>query len=398
MRRLRLAVTAVTAASAAALVVTVSPGASASQVAEAAAAQQQAAKRPPNLRVKTIVRDADIPWDLTFLPKGGMLYTQRDRERITWRGPNGARNVVADTPKGVWHDSETGMMSILADPNFAKNNAFYTCYGGFSNGHRDVRVVKWRLNAKHNGAKRVDVLVKNLPATSGRHGGCRLRFGGDSDFYIGTGDATTGTSPQNLTSGGGKVLRIDPKTGRGLQPNPFYDSSNPMKRRVYTYGHRNVQGLALRNDGIMWSVEHGTYRDDEVNVLRNGGNYGWNPVPGYNESKPMTDHSLPGKQIGARWSSGSSTIAPSGAVWLTGKQWGVWRGCLAVATLADSSLHIMKFSRGGAFQRMWTPAALDGDFGRLRSVVMGPNNALYVTTSNGGGGAGGDRILRVTAS
>jgi len=350
----------------------------------------------PGLRVRTVVSDLDIPWDVTVLPTGAMLYTQRDRERITWRGPNGTRRVVADTPKGVWHEGETGMMSILAARNFAQSRTFYTCYGGFSHGQRDVRVVKWRLNAQSTGAKRTEVLVKNLPATSGRHGGCRLRFGTGSTLYVGTGDAAVGTNPQNLRSGGGKLLRVSPSTGRGLRSNPFAGSDHAMKRRVFTYGHRNVQGLALRKDGRMWSVEHGTYRDDEVNLLRKGGNYGWDPRPGYDETTPMTDHSLPGKQINARWSSGSPTIATSGATWITGKRWGAWQGCLAVATLADSSLRIMKFGPGGKFQRMWTPPALDGDFGRLRSVVMGPNNAMYVTTSNGGGGSGGDRILLVT--
>ena len=80
---------------------------------------------------------------------------------------------------------------------------------------------------------------------------------------------------------------------------------------MFTYGHRNVQGLAQRRDGTLWSVEHGSYRDDEVNLLRPGGDYGWNPVPGYNESVPMTDQSLPGRQVGARWRSGDPTLATS---------------------------------------------------------------------------------------
>jgi glucose/arabinose dehydrogenase len=141
----------------------------------------------------------------------------------------------------------------------------------------------------------------------------------------------------------------------------------------------------------MWSVEHGSYRDDEVNRLKKGGNYGWNPGPGYDETGPMTDHSLPGRQISARWSSGTPTIATSGAVWLRGRQWGAWRGALAVAALKDTSLRIMKFDDRGRFVRMWTPAALNrGD--RLRSPVLGPGGDLYVTTANGGGG---DRILKV---
>jgi glucose/arabinose dehydrogenase len=396
MRTLRLAVAG---ASALALIACTAPTGSAVDASvadvrrEPTAKSTEAARRAPAVRVHTVVSGVDIPWDLTFLPNGAMLYTQRDRERITYRAPGGTRRVVADTPAGVWHEGETGLMSIVAAPNFAKSRAFYTCYGGYSNGRRDVRVVKWRLNA---GARRTDVLVKNLPSTSGRHGGCRLRFGSDGALYVGTGDAAVGTNPQNLRSGGGKVLRVNPKTGRGLRSNPYAGSNNPMKRRVFTYGHRNVQGLALRKDGRMWSVEHGTYRDDEINLLRKGGNYGWDPGPGYDESTPMTDHSLPGKQINARWSSGSPTIATSGATWISGKRWGAWQGCLAVAALKDSSLRIMKFGPGGHFKRMWTPPALNGDFGRLRSVVMGPRNAMYVTTSNGGGGTGGDRILRVT--
>lgn len=388
-------------ASTLALIATAAPARSASQVADApspvgAASAQVAARRVPSLQVHTVVSGVDIPWDLTFLPRAAMLYTERDRERIVWRGAEGARRVVVSTPKGVWHEGETGMMSILAARDFRKSRHFYTCHGGIQDGRHDVRVVKWRLNSKHNGAQRVAVLVKNLPSTSGRHGGCRLRFGAGGALFIGTGDAAVGTNPQNLRSGGGKVLRVDPRSGHGLESNPFAGADSAMKRRVFTYGHRNVQGLARRNNGTMWSVEHGTDRDDEVNRLRSGGNYGWNPVPGYNETQPMTDYSLPGKQIGARWSSGNPTIATSGAVWLRGKRWGVWQGCLAVAALKDSSLRIMKFTAGGTFVRMWTPAKLDGDYGRLRSVVMGPRNALYVTTSNGGDGAGGDRILRVT--
>ena len=396
MRTLRLAVAG---AISLALTSCAAPTGSAADAPGAGPQREQAAKatkRTSGLRVITVVSGVDVPWDLTFLPNGAMLYTQRDRERITYRAPGGVRMVIADTPAGVWHEGETGLMSILAARNFAKSRAFYTCHGGLSDGRRDVRVVKWRLNSDRDGARRIKVLVKNLPATSGRHGGCRLRFGSGGSLYVGTGDATVGTNPQDLRSGGGKVLRVSPQTGRGLRSNPFAGSGNAMKRRVLTYGHRNVQGLALRKDGRMWSVEHGTYRDDEINLLRNGGNYGWDPGPGYDESTPMTDHSLPGKQIDARWSSGSPTIATSGATWITGKRWGKWQGCLAVAALKDSSLRIMKFGPGGRFRRTWTPPSLDGDFGRLRSVVIGPQNAMYVTTSNGGGGSGGDRILRVT--
>lgn len=348
--------------------------------------------RAPALRVTAIESHLSVPWDLTFLPDGSMLFTQRDLERITLRGPHGHKQVVADTPPNVWHSGETGMMSMLASRRFGRTRSFFTCYGSTASGTNDVRVSIWRLAKDNTSAHRTRTIVQGLPSTSGRHGGCRLRWGSEGALYIGTGDAATGTNPQDLTSGGGKVLRVVPRSGAGWPTNPFSHAANAMKRRIFTYGHRNVQGLALRSDGRMWSVEQGTDRDDEVNRLRGGGNYGWNPVPGYDESTPMTDYSLPGRQIGAKWHSGYPTIATSGGTWLTGKRWGSWQGCLAVATLKDSSLRILKFARDGTFLRGWISPELDGTYGRLRSPVMGPHHVLYITTSNDDGN---DKILRV---
>ena len=142
----------------------------------------------------------------------------------------------------------------------------------------------------------------------------------------------------------------------------------------------------------MWSVEHGTDRDDEVNRLFPGANYGWNPVPGYNESAPMTDFSLPGRQRAARWKSGYPTLATSGAVWVRGAEWGAFRGTLAVCALKASKLLFMRFAEG-RFRAVNAPAAMNGTFGRLRSVVQTSSGSLLVTTANGGGT---DKIIRVT--
>jgi glucose/arabinose dehydrogenase len=351
----------------------------------------EAAVAVPRLRVRTVEAGLEIPWDLTFLPNGGMLYTEREKRRVVYRAPGGARRVVVDAPVHVWASGETGMMDVLADPRFRRTRTFLTCHGSTAGGSPDVRVVRWRLSKSFRRARVVEDVVTGLPATSGRHGGCRLAFGSEGALYIGTGDAADPANPQSLTSGGGKVLRVRPGNGRGWSANRWSDARNAMKRRVFTYGHRNVQGLALRADGRMWSVEHGTYRDDEANLLRNGGNYGWQPGPGYDESRPMTDHSLPGRQLDARWSSGDPTIAPSGAAWLRGKKWGAWQGCLAIAVLAGEELLILRFDRAGRLRRTFHPAVLDGDAGRLRSAVLGPDNNLYLTTSNGSD----DRILKV---
>ena len=106
----------------------------------------------------------------------------------------------------------------------------------------------------------------------------------------------------------------------------------------------------------------------------------------------MTDHSLPGRQINARWSSGSTTIATSGMAWLKGNKWGSWEGRLAVAALAGSELRLLEFSPDGQLISQLSIAEFDGDFGRLRAVQLGPNRNLFVTTSNGGGN---DRVLKV---
>ena len=356
---------------------------------------EQASAPParPRLKVTTVAQNLDIPWDLSFLPSRAMLFTERDRERIWWRSAKGRARVVARTPKGVWHGGETGLMAIEASPRFKQNRRFYTCHGHRGGGKRDVRVVLWRLNKRATNARRVRPIVTGLPSTSGRHGGCQLAFGRGGRLFIGTGDAATGRNPQNLRSGGGKVLRVNARTGRGVPANPFSKARNAMKRRVFTYGHRNVQGLARRPSGGMWSVEHGSYRNDEVNRLRKGGDYGWNPVPGYDESVPMTDHGLPGRQVSARWRSGNPTIAPSAAAWLQGRRWGAWRGRLAMSVLGDQHLRILRFNRKGKLVGQMVPKRLNSRFGRLRAAVMGPGNALYLTTGNGGGK---DRILRVT--
>ena len=154
-----------------------------------------------------------------------------------------------------------------------------------------------------------------------------------------------------------------------------------------------MQGLARRpGTNQMWSVEHGPAEDDEINLLAAGRNYGWDPVPGYNQSVAMTDLvKFPGA-VEARWSSGRVTLATSGGIFLEGAQWGVWEGRLAVATLKDSKLRIFEFGPDGALVSQVIVPELDGQYGRLRTPMLGPDGALYVTTSNG---VGTDQILRI---
>ncbi|RNL78943.1 PQQ-dependent sugar dehydrogenase [Nocardioides marmorisolisilvae] len=352
-------------------------------------AADQATTAFPSLTVTKLVGGLDIPWDVKELPGGRLLIGERTKKRlIVWH--NSAKHVL-NFPANIWASGETGLMGLAVDPNFSANRRIYTCQGGYtSNGGHDVRVVAWRMSAAYTSVEKVRTMVSGFPTSSGRHGGCRLLVDGNA-IYVGTGDAAIGTNPQNKYSLGGKTLRMSRTTGAPYPGNPFISSSNHNARYVYTYGHRNVQGLARRYDGTIWSVEQGTDRDDEVNLLKRGGNYGYNPVPGYNESVPMTDFKLPGAQIGAKWSSGDPTLATSGGTFVSGAPWGDYRGMLAVAALKASRVVFLKFDGSGALVSTRTPSELES-FGRLRSITVASNYDLLITTSNG---SGGDYVLRV---
>jgi aldose sugar dehydrogenase len=196
------------------------------------------------------------------------------------------------------------------------------------------------------------------------------------------------------------VLRLT-TSGQPAPGNPFLSSSTPATRYVYSYGHRNVQGLALRpGTDDMWSVEQGTSVDDEVNRPVAGGNFGYDPVPkngataSYNESVPMTDPAL-GDVVTAVASTGDHTDAWSGGTWITGAQWGKWDGVLAVAALKATKLELLTIDGSDKLTATESLPALDGTHGRLRTVVQGPDGALYVATSDADGQ---DEILRVAAS
>jgi glucose/arabinose dehydrogenase len=333
--------------------------------------------------VTRLVRGLDLPWDVKPLPDGRLLITERESERLLLRYPGGRVIRVRFPTSTVWSQGETGLMSLAVDPRFRYNHRFYTCQGGHTaGGGHDVRVMAWHFRTRPVRAVLLRKLLTGIPATSGTHGGCRLLIASNGSLIVGTGDATVGSNPRNLDSLGGKTLRLNRFSGQPWSNNPDFDSTSRNRRYVMTYGHRNVQGLAQRSDGTLWSAEHGPDRDDEVNRLRVGGDYGWHPVPGYNQSVPMTDQDLPGTQVNARWRSGVPTRATSGIAWVRGNKWRAYRGTLAVAGLKSARVMFMRFDAAGNYVFTRTPAALR-NFGRLRSVTSMPNGDLLVTTSNG---------------
>jgi aldose sugar dehydrogenase len=344
----------------------------------------------PSISVnKSFLTGVDNPWDMAFLSDGTMFFTERPGP-VKVRLPNGTINNIV-TPSNVMTGSARGMLGIAVGPNFATNKFIYTCYTSTSN---DVRLVRWQVNNTLNGVVDTNGTVLVPPPTvaqGGDHWGCRTRFGPDGKLWFAIGDGAVGTNPQNLDVLNGKTMRIN---GDGTVPadNPFVGKEGDD--RIWSYGHRNQQGIAFRTgDPAPYVTEHGPDINDEVNKLVKGGNGGWNPVPNpYNQAVPMTDFSLP-NAYGPVWRSGDSfTLAPSGATFLEGAQWKSWDGALLVAFLKDSKARVM-FLDGSGNITSATPILEEGV--RLRSAVQGPDGNLYIATDVGGTGGA---IWKITPS
>jgi aldose sugar dehydrogenase len=343
-----------------------------------AAAGSSVAAAAPALDVTVVVDGLDHVWDVAQARDGTLLVDERSGGFTAVLPDGTVREVQADFDD-LFARGETGLMGLVLDPGFATNRRLYSCQG-VQDG--SIAVIAWTIAADWSAATRAaDPVVPGIPLNerTGRHGGCRLRFAPDGALLVGTGDNTVGSNPQDRSSFAGKVLRVDPATGEAA---------------VWTLGHRNVQGLAVRpGTEQVFAVEHGPDRDDEVNLLRPGGNYGWNPDGNgsYDQSVPMTDPDIPGA-IPAVWSSGSPTLATSGATFLDGDQWGAYDGLLLVGLLKERGVLALRLDDDGVLQEQFRLPELDGTYGRLRSVQQGNDGALYVTTDNGDS----DQLLRVT--
>lgn len=336
---------------------------------------------PPNspaLATQTnFVTGLSNPWDMAFLSDGTMFFTERPGP-VSVRLTNGTINNIV-TPADVTTPAEAaGMMGIAVDPSFTVNHFIYTCYTATN----DIRIVRWLVNPTLNGVLSSTVIVQGI-AQGADHFGCRTRFGPDGKLWFTIGDGATGSWPEDLSVLNGKTMRIN-SDGNTPSDNPFVGQSG-VDDRIYTYGHRNQQGIAFRpGSGEPYTSEHGPDFNDEVNRLVKGGNGGWDPTPGYNQSVPMTDlQKFPNAMI-PTWRSGDSfTFAPSGCTFLTGAQWKSWDGALLVVFLKDSKARVM-FLDGNGDVSSATPILELGT--RLRSAVQGPDGNLYISTDAGGGG------------
>lgn len=354
------------------------------------------------LRIEEVAGGLEHGWDVGFLPDGGALVPQRPGRiaLISGTTPGSTVSEVEADLDDVYAQGEGGLMGLVVHPDFAETRRFTTCQTHQEGGRPvDVRLVTWTLSEDRSSATRVDELLTGLPVNpSGRHSGCRPTIGPDGELLVGTGDTASAPVPQDRGSLGGKVLRVDLDTGGPLPDNPFADSSDPAEQRVYSYGHRNIQGVAVRpSNGQIFASEHGPTVDDEVNLIQAGGNYGWDPSRGgtedsYDESVPMTDTERFPDAVSPVWTSGDITEAICGAAFVSGRQWGPLDGALAVVALKGQKMLLFTLDEAGTVTEVVLPPEFDDTHGRLRSVRSGPDGALYVTTSDGDN----DKLLRVT--
>lgn len=315
------------------------------------------------------VENLEVPWAIAFLPDGNLLVTERPG-RVRFIDKNGK---LDESPLLVLEDvknaGEGGLLGITIHPDFKNNNFIYLYYTyGFSGSNTLNRVVRYTLENK----KLINrsIIVDQIPGSSNHNGG-RIKFGPDNFLYITTGDAQNPSLAQDKNSLAGKILRV---TDEGKAA---FD--NPLNNLVYSYGHRNPQGLAWDEKGQLFETEHGPVAHDEINIIQKGGNYGWPNITGDEKQSGM---------ITPLTNSGNSTWAPAGTAHINGS--------LFFGGLRGQALFEAKINQDNITT---VSEHFKNEFGRIREVTLGPNNLLYITTSNldgrGTPGPSDDKIIIV---
>ncbi len=385
----------------------------------------------PKLTHTKVLEGLENPWDMAFLPDGTMFFTEKCKG-LSVRMPSGDVNKLLgmkgsdgypSTGEDLFCEGQAGMMGVAIDPNFEENRRIYVySTSNMSNPHTN-RLMRLVVNSDFTGVSDRTDIVDDVPykmAASdhpfggpGAHNGGRVRFGPDGALWLTTGDNHNSEVPQSPTLMGSKVLRID------TDGNAHPDNNPPegFDKRTYTYGHRNPQGIAFR-PGTKEPVtaEHGPWHSDEITVLKNGGNGGWDPRPnmagrgdcpdnycGYMPNQmegmnpeerskfmPMTDTATYPDAMKPAWTNNGRSQGTSSAAFLEGDQWGDWDGRMVVGimgigfggTPVGQRIDVIKLSEDGMSAEVETlpfPSAA----GRFRSVVQGPDGSLYTAVDEG---------------
>jgi glucose/arabinose dehydrogenase len=329
--------------------------------------------QPSAVVFATIATHLDTPWALSFLPNGDLLITERAGNVLLLSRNSKTNPTLLLQLDDVKEIGEGGLMGIAIHPNFSIKPYVFLYYTHSQDGDKLInRLVRFKYIEGRLTEK--TVLIDKIPGASNHNGG-RIKFGPDMYLYITTGDAQEPYLAQDKDSLAGKILRV---TDEG-KPAP----GNPFNNYIYSYGHRNPQGLAWDKENRLWATEHGRSNPsgfDEINLIEIGKNYGWPEIQG-NEKKSAMETPILN-------SGPTSTWAPAGAVF--------FKNSLFFAGLRGQTLYEAEIKNN---QVVKLKEHFKEQFGRLREVVLGPDNMLYITTSNKDGRgypkADDDKVIRI---
>ncbi|MGW0706829.1 PQQ-dependent sugar dehydrogenase [Streptomyces sp. NPDC002643] len=342
----------------------------------ASAAPSEQTETPPPAKgsvtvIRTVAEDLDSPWGLAPLPEGGLLVSSRDQGTITRIDEKtGEKTELGEVP-GVAAAGEGGLMGLALSPEYASDHLIYAYFTSESD-NRIVRMIYDPEKPEGEQLGAPDTVLRGIPKGTNHNGG-RIAFGPDGMLYAGTGERYEGPLAQDKDSLGGKILRMTPD-GQPAPGNPFDDSV------VYSYGHRNVQGLAWDGKQRLWASEFGQDTWDELNLIEPGGNYGWPEVEGRGDESGFVDPV-------AVWS--TDEASPSGIAMAEGSVW--------MAGLRGQRL--WRIPLDGTKASADPQPFLEGDYGRLRTVVAAGGDKLWLVTSEtdgrGSPEGGDDKILEL---
>lgn len=335
-----------------------------------------------DFHVVSVVQDLDHPWALAFLPGGDFLVSER-RGKL-WRiSESGSRQEIIGVPE-VYHEGQGGLLDIALEPDFADGGWLYFSYAAGTDDAANTEVARAKLNLQQNRLQDVEVIFRAQPKVEGgNHWGSRLLFAPDGHLFITLGERfdymKEAQNPENHL---GSLIRIKPD-GTVPDDNPFAGDETAMPE-IYSYGHRNVQGIALNPEtDDVWAHEHGPKGGDEINIIKPGANYGWPAVTfgiSYWGTTISDKTSAPGMEDPVlQW---TPSIAPSGMVFYTGDKFPQWKGDLFVGALAQQ--HLRRLELDG--DQITAQEELLKDRGeRIRDVRQGLDGYLYILTDESDG-------------